>query len=116
MIKLGRNEYRDKVYGCWMGKNIGGTLGAPFECRTWVNCLSFYHKLPGEAAANDDLDLQLVWLKMMEDRGVNPGLSDFADTGKNALPPIPGTNMVSATGTWQGACGRRFRDVSRTIS
>lgn len=89
MIKLGRNEYRDKVYGCWMGKNIGGTLGAPFECRTWVNCLSFYHKLPGEAAANDDLDLQLVWLKMMEDRGVNPGLSDFADYWKKCASPYP---------------------------
>ncbi len=25
-------EYRDKVLGCWHGKNIGGTLGAPFEC------------------------------------------------------------------------------------
>jgi hypothetical protein len=23
-------EYRDKVRGCWTGKNIGGTLGAPF--------------------------------------------------------------------------------------
>ena len=23
--------YRDKVLGCWMGKNIGGVLGAPFE-------------------------------------------------------------------------------------
>lgn len=23
--------YRDKVLGCWMGKNIGGVLGASFE-------------------------------------------------------------------------------------
>ena len=22
--------YRDKVAGCWAGKNIGGVLGAPF--------------------------------------------------------------------------------------
>ena len=28
---LNRDEYRNKVLGCWMGKNIGGTLGAPFE-------------------------------------------------------------------------------------
>jgi len=23
-----RDEYRNKVLGCWLGKNIGGTLGA----------------------------------------------------------------------------------------
>jgi hypothetical protein len=28
---LNRDEYRNKVLGCWMGKNIGGTLGAAFE-------------------------------------------------------------------------------------
>ena len=30
-MRLSQEEYRDKVLGCWMGKNIGGTLGAPFE-------------------------------------------------------------------------------------
>ena len=23
--------YRDKVYACWQGKNVGGTMGTPFE-------------------------------------------------------------------------------------
>ena len=32
-------EYRDKVLGCWHGKNIGGTLGAPFECLRGVGDL-----------------------------------------------------------------------------
>ena len=30
-MKLKLSAYRDKVMGCWQGKNIGGTLGAPFE-------------------------------------------------------------------------------------
>ena len=30
-MKLGFGEYKDKVRACWLGKNIGGTLGAPFE-------------------------------------------------------------------------------------
>ena len=25
--------FYDKVYACWMGKNIGGTLGGPLEGR-----------------------------------------------------------------------------------
>ncbi len=26
---LSEREYYNKVYGCWLGKNCGGTLGAP---------------------------------------------------------------------------------------
>lgn len=88
-IVISKKELRDKVYGCWMGKNIGGTLGAPFEGRRWMNCLTFYHKLPGEAAANDDLDLQLVWLKMLEEKGVNPSLDDFARYWQECAGPYP---------------------------
>ena len=30
-MKLNKQDYLDKLYACWIGKNIGGTLGAPFE-------------------------------------------------------------------------------------
>jgi len=61
-------EFRDRVYACWLGKNIGGTLGMPFEGKTDVNNLTFYTKIKeGEPAANDDLDLQILWLKAMEE-------------------------------------------------
>ena len=30
-MKLSISAYRDKVMGCWRGKNIGGTLGGPFS-------------------------------------------------------------------------------------
>ncbi len=61
-------EFRDRVYACWLGKNIGGTLGMPFEGKTNLNNISFYTKIKeGEPAANDDLDLQLLWLKAMEE-------------------------------------------------
>src|SRR5659263_719100 len=35
-------DYKEKVLGCWMGKNIGGTLGAPFECKRGVFDVDFY--------------------------------------------------------------------------
>lgn len=61
-------EFRDKVYACWLGKNIGGTLGMPFEGKTDLNNITFYTKLKaGEPAANDDLDLQILWLKALEE-------------------------------------------------
>src|SRR5450830_859416 len=89
LILISEKEYRDKVYACWLGKNIGGTLGVPFECRKWVNCLDFYPVLPEEAAANDDLDLQLVWLKMLEDVGLNPALADFGKYWQQCAAPYP---------------------------
>ena len=30
-MQLNFDNYLDKMRGCWNGKNIGGTLGAPFE-------------------------------------------------------------------------------------
>lgn len=68
---LSRAEYRDKVLGCWTGKNIGGTLGAPFECRKETFSLDFYTQdLDGEPEPNDDLDIQLVWLEAVERFGI----------------------------------------------
>jgi ADP-ribosylglycohydrolase len=71
-MKLNVNEYQDKVLGCWMGKNIGGTLGAPFEWRRQINQVSFYtQELQGEPLPNDDLDIQLLWLIALEEMGVD---------------------------------------------
>ena len=65
-------EYKDKVLGCWTGKNIGGTLGAPFELNPEVNNISFYTQdLAGAPAPNDDLDLQLIWLHAIKEHGLN---------------------------------------------
>lgn len=63
-------DYKDKVRGCWLGKNIGGTLGAPFECIRGVFDLTGYTTDMKEGALpNDDLDLQLVWLNAAEKYG-----------------------------------------------
>lgn len=69
-MKLTLAEYRDKVKGCFDGKNVGGTLGAPFECKRGVFDVSYYtQELNGEPLPNDDLDLQLVWLNAVEQYG-----------------------------------------------
>jgi ADP-ribosylglycohydrolase len=65
-------EFRDRVYACWLGKNIGGTLGMPFEGKKEINNVTFYTNLKeGEPAGNDDLDLQILWLKAMEENKYN---------------------------------------------
>lgn len=58
---------KDKILGCWTGKNIGGVLGGPDEGCRRVNDLEFYKQEWGDTPpANDDLDLQLVWLNACE--------------------------------------------------
>ncbi|MCM8786288.1 MAG: ADP-ribosylglycohydrolase family protein [Candidatus Omnitrophica bacterium] len=112
-IKLNKKEYIDKVKGCWIGKNIGGTLGAPFEGEKFTHSLKFYDKEAtkrwlknvksawersgfkfdidvenfnfNQPLPNDDLDFQLVWLKMLEEKGVNPTLNDFIEFWKRYL-------------------------------
>ena len=78
-LKIGRAEFRDKVFACWLGKNIGGTLGAPHEGLRHTHALEFYQPVPDGSAPNDDLDLQLIWLKMVEDVGIDPPLPSFAE-------------------------------------
>jgi len=70
-VTINEAEFRDKVFACWMGKNIGGTLGAPLEGKRDMHNLTFYDPVPEKASANDDLDLQLLWLKALEENGPN---------------------------------------------
>ncbi|MFD0715001.1 ADP-ribosylglycohydrolase family protein [Paenibacillus sp. GCM10027626] len=66
---LNERDYYRIVYGGWLGKNIGGTLGAPVEGKKELLSLDFYPVLQDGPLENDDLDLQLVWLHALEQYG-----------------------------------------------
>ncbi len=69
IVKYNKERLRDKIYACWIGKNIGGTIGTPYEgTKEFLDVKGFKSK-PGEPLPNDDLDLQLVWLMAMELEG-----------------------------------------------
>ena len=70
MMKLNRKMYLDRVSACWIGKNIGGTIGAPYEGDPNMQDISGFATPPGEPMPNDDLDLQIIWLTAVEDRGI----------------------------------------------
>lgn len=71
MIKINRNILEDKVHGCWLGKNIGGTMATPYEGKRDLLDIKGFVTKPGEVLPNDDLDLQLVWLHALEQEGPN---------------------------------------------
>lgn len=75
-LVLDRAVFRDKVLGCWLGKNAGGTLGEPLEerfGRIEMFEVSWYPELPPGGIPNDDLELQLVWFQVLQEKG--PGLT-----------------------------------------
>ena len=88
-IQLDWERYLDKVYACWMGKNIGGTLGTPLEGKKEVHSLTFYDPVPDRPLPNDDLDFQLVWLRMLLDGRIDPWLDDFSEYWLRHLSAYP---------------------------
>lgn len=68
-MKISYEKYLDKVKACFIGKNIGGTLGGPYEWTHDMLDVKGYITPPGQPLPNDDLDLQLVWLHALEQMG-----------------------------------------------
>jgi ADP-ribosylglycohydrolase len=95
-VILNREELRDKILGCWTGKSIGGTLGAPFECNPQMQNLSFYANSYDEPLPNDDLDLQLVWLRCIEERGpLGINNRTLGEYWLSYIPPHPNEYGIS---------------------
>lgn len=120
-MKLTYEVYKDKVRGCWAGKNIGGVLGAPFEGKREYFDIDFYTQdLSMGPPPNDDLDLQIIWLAAVERYGRNVNASILGEywlsyvipnwveygTGKANLraglqPPLSGL----LENTYKDSCG-----------
>jgi len=87
-MKISKETYRNKVRGCWMGKNIGGTLGAPFEAVRVSADIDFYtENLSKGVLPNDDLDLQLAFLNAAERFGKAVDAKILAEYWVTAITP-----------------------------
>ncbi len=69
-MQLTFEQYKKKVVGCFIGKAVGGTLGAPVEGKRQINNFTYYNPVPTEMLPNDDLDLQVVWLEAIRENGL----------------------------------------------
>lgn len=67
--QLHYKTYYDKVLGGWIGKCAGGILGAPIEGFKCFNEIELSDKLFETNFSNDDLDLQILWLDMVKQKG-----------------------------------------------
>jgi ADP-ribosylglycohydrolase len=77
-LSLSYGRYLDAVWGGWIGKSIGGAIGARFEgYKGWIE-LDPADFFPDVIPPNDDLDLQVLWLKVLEERGTALTSDDLA--------------------------------------
>ncbi|WP_445736257.1 ADP-ribosylglycohydrolase family protein [Mariniflexile sp.] len=76
-------EYYNKVLGGWIGKCAGGILGAPIEGFKKFNTIPFTEDLFATNFANDDLDLQVLWLDMLLKKGHKVRATDLNEHWKN---------------------------------
>ena len=88
-MKLTVKELQNKILGCWTGKNIGGALGIACEGMRgqfdfdWYIQPDIYENTP----ANDDLDLQLVWMGAVEKHGRKINADILADYWLSYIGP-----------------------------
>src|SRR5512133_163374 len=83
-------DYLDKVYGCWIGKGVAGTIGAPYEGAKELMDLEYDPSIIENMLPNDDLDLQVLWLAVLEEKGVRFTSDDLADAFLNRCKYGPG--------------------------
>ncbi len=79
MYKIDYNEFLDKVHGCWYGKCLGGAAGAPVEGIKKVIDVEDFSEIYNPDLPNDDLDLQLLWLDVLKEKGTIINSCDLAD-------------------------------------
>ena len=76
--RLSLDDYRDKMHGAWIGQMVGVSWGAPTEFK-WNDVIIPADKVPmwmsdmplKMAYANDDLYVEMTFLKTLEDYGLD---------------------------------------------
>lgn len=76
---LDYQTYYDRILGGWIGKSLGGIIGAPYECHKQFNKANYDNLWPKELYPNDDLDIQVVWLEALQEIGINPTSRQLAE-------------------------------------
>lgn len=68
-MKFSKQYLEDRIHACWLGKNIGGTIGTPFEGTHEFLDVKGFSTPKGAPLPNDDLDLQMAWLRCIDELG-----------------------------------------------
>ena len=90
MREIDYDDYLDRVHGGWLGKCAAGTIGAPCEGRKEAFEFAFDPRSIERMLPNDDLDLQVLWLDVLERKGLALTTADLAEAFFSKCPYSPG--------------------------
>lgn len=79
MYTVKYEDFLDKVHGCWYGKCLGGAAGAPVEGIKKIIDVNDFSEIFNPDLPNDDLDLQLLWIDVLQHKGTVINSCDLAD-------------------------------------
>lgn len=94
MRKITYSEYLDKIYACFLGKAISGNIGAPHEGVKMPLDLEFMPQMINPDMPNDDLDLQVLWLDVIEKKGHNFTSADLLERFVACCSYAPGEYAI----------------------
>lgn len=117
---------RDKILGCFNGKNVGGTLGAPLEGKNGFFDIEYFIQpnIEGNPQPNDDLDLQISSLNAVRRFGrcvtaeilaeyysifVNPSWAEYGVGKSNLRRGIPTPICGYHGNRYKDSCGAFIR-------
>ena len=123
---MNRRILRDKILGCFNGKNVGGTLGAPFEGKNGFFDIDYFIQpnIDGNPLPNDDLDLQISSLNAVMRFGrnvnseilaeyyniyVNPSWAEYGVGKSNLRRGIPTPISGYHCNRYKDSCGSFIR-------
>ncbi len=87
-------DYYDRVWGCWLGKCLAGTIGTPYEGMKQLLSIEFHPRMIENMLPNDDLDLQVLWLDVLERKGEHVTSDDLAEAFATRCPYAPGEYAI----------------------
>lgn len=94
MSRMTYEAYLDRVYGCFLGKTVSGTIGAPYEGVKMPMEIPFREEMIHTMLPNDDLDLQVLWLDVAEQKGPAFTSADLLDRFVNYCEYSPGEYAI----------------------
>ena len=123
---MDQKTLRDKILGCFNGKNVGGTLGAPLEGKNGFFDVEYFIQpnIAGNPPPNDDLDLQISSLNAVRRFGrcvngeilaeyynifVNPSWAEYGFGKANLRRGIPTPISGYHANRYKDSCGSFIR-------
>ncbi len=87
-------EYINRVHGCWLGKCIAGAIGASYCGQEPPQEVLFVPAMLENLFPNSDLDLQVLWLEVLEQKGIHFTREDLTAMLEKKCPYTPSSSAM----------------------